>query len=70
LSAQNITIPERAGWPPYYDTVVHDPSLRLLVERVGAEHVVMGTDYPFPMVTRLPWLPSLESPARPTSNEI
>lgn len=34
----------------YYDTVVHDPdALRFLVERVGAERVVLGSDYPFPM---------------------
>ena len=34
----------------YYDTVVHSTeSLRFLVERVGADRVVMGSDYPFPM---------------------
>lgn len=33
-----------------YDTVVHDPeALRFLVARVGAERVVLGSDYPFPM---------------------
>jgi aminocarboxymuconate-semialdehyde decarboxylase len=33
-----------------YDTIVHDPSaLRFLVERVGADRVVLGSDYPFPM---------------------
>lgn len=34
----------------FYDTVVHDPdALRFLVERVGSDRVVLGSDYPFPM---------------------
>jgi aminocarboxymuconate-semialdehyde decarboxylase len=34
----------------FYDTVVHDPiALRWLVERVGHDRVVLGSDYPFPM---------------------
>lgn len=34
----------------YYDTVVHSSeALRFLVERVGVERVVLGSDYPFPM---------------------
>jgi aminocarboxymuconate-semialdehyde decarboxylase len=34
----------------YYDTVVHSPeALRFLVETVGADRVVLGSDYPFPM---------------------
>jgi aminocarboxymuconate-semialdehyde decarboxylase len=34
----------------YYDTVVHSAeALRFLVERVGPDRVVMGSDYPFPM---------------------
>lgn len=34
----------------YYDTIVHSPeALRFLVERVGADRVVLGSDYPFPM---------------------
>lgn len=34
----------------YYDTVLHSPeALRFLVERVGADRVVLGSDYPFPM---------------------
>ncbi|MGH2820384.1 MAG: amidohydrolase family protein [Actinomycetota bacterium] len=33
-----------------YDSITHSPeSLRFLVERVGAERVVLGSDYPFPM---------------------
>lgn len=34
----------------YYDTVTHyGPALRYLVELVGADHVVLGSDYPFDM---------------------
>jgi aminocarboxymuconate-semialdehyde decarboxylase len=33
-----------------YDTVVHSPeALRFLVQRVGPDRVVLGSDYPFPM---------------------
>jgi len=36
----------------YYDTVTHDPDLlRQLIDYVGAEHVVVGSDYPFDMGT-------------------
>jgi aminocarboxymuconate-semialdehyde decarboxylase len=51
LAAQNIsTPPSELARRLYYDTVLHDPApLAFLVERVGADHVVMGTDYPFPM---------------------
>jgi aminocarboxymuconate-semialdehyde decarboxylase len=34
----------------YFDTVLHDPvALRYLIDRVGANRVVIGTDYPFEM---------------------
>jgi aminocarboxymuconate-semialdehyde decarboxylase len=34
----------------YFDTVVHDPAvLRALVDYVGPEHVLLGSDYPFDM---------------------
>jgi aminocarboxymuconate-semialdehyde decarboxylase len=34
----------------YYDTVTHSPEmLRFLLEFVGADHVVLGSDYPFEM---------------------
>jgi aminocarboxymuconate-semialdehyde decarboxylase len=34
----------------YHDTVLHSPrSLRMLVDVVGAEHVLLGSDYPFEM---------------------
>jgi aminocarboxymuconate-semialdehyde decarboxylase len=39
----------------FVDTITHDPAaLRFLVERVGAENVVMGTDLPFDMATPRP----------------
>jgi aminocarboxymuconate-semialdehyde decarboxylase len=57
--------PELAGTPtdPWayvgrlrFDTIAHDPAaLAYLVSRVGAEHVVMGTDLPFDMATPQPW---------------
>jgi aminocarboxymuconate-semialdehyde decarboxylase len=51
LSAQNIsTPPSELARRLYYDTVLHDPTaLAFLVEHIGADHVVVGTDYPFPM---------------------
>ncbi len=34
----------------YYDTVTHGPeALRYLISRVGADHVLLGTDYPYDM---------------------
>jgi aminocarboxymuconate-semialdehyde decarboxylase len=36
----------------YYDTITHDPTLlRQLVEFAGADHVLLGSDYPFDMGT-------------------
>ena len=36
----------------YFDTNVFDPGMvRHLVDRFGAEHVLLGTDYPFDMGT-------------------
>jgi aminocarboxymuconate-semialdehyde decarboxylase len=33
-----------------FDTIAHDPAqLRALVEAVGAERVLLGSDYPFDM---------------------
>jgi aminocarboxymuconate-semialdehyde decarboxylase len=51
LAARNIiTAPSELARRLYYDTVLHDPSpLAFLVEQVGSDHVLMGTDYPFPM---------------------
>ena len=34
----------------YVDSLVHDPlALRFLVERMGAERIALGSDYPFPL---------------------
>ncbi len=39
----------------YVDTIVHDPrALRYLVETIGAEHVLLGSDFPFDMGPRSP----------------
>jgi aminocarboxymuconate-semialdehyde decarboxylase len=36
----------------YYDSLVFTPeALRHLVAEVGASHVLMGTDYPYPWVS-------------------
>jgi aminocarboxymuconate-semialdehyde decarboxylase len=48
---------EKISTPPselflrlYYDTVLHNPkALGFLVDQVGAERVMMGSDYPFEM---------------------
>jgi aminocarboxymuconate-semialdehyde decarboxylase len=38
-----------------FDTVTHDPAvLRVLVEAVGADRVLLGSDYPFDMADRHP----------------
>ena len=40
----------RAFGQLHFDTITHDPAaLRFLAERVGADHVVLGTDLPFDM---------------------
>ncbi|HEY7698844.1 MAG TPA: amidohydrolase family protein, partial [Vicinamibacteria bacterium] len=37
----------------YFDTLVYSPRvLRHLIDRVGADRIVMGTDYPFPVASR------------------
>ena len=39
----------------YYDTVTHDPTvLRDLVDFAGADHVLLGSDYPFDMGVERP----------------
>jgi aminocarboxymuconate-semialdehyde decarboxylase len=51
LAAKNITRPPgELARLLYYDTVLHDPApIAFLVDLVGPDHVVLGTDYPFPM---------------------
>ncbi len=39
----------------YVDSLVHDPdALRTLVRMIGADHIALGTDYPFPLGEREP----------------
>jgi aminocarboxymuconate-semialdehyde decarboxylase len=39
----------------YFDSLTHDPvSLRMLGERMGWDHVVLGSDYPFDMASSDP----------------
>jgi aminocarboxymuconate-semialdehyde decarboxylase len=50
-AAKNLTRPP-SEWlrKLYFDTVLHSPaSLRFLIDFVGAEQVVLGSDYPFEM---------------------
>ncbi len=52
-----IAAPEvsRAFSQLYFDTITHDlTALKYLVERVGADHVMLGTDLPFDMAQREP----------------
>ncbi|MBV8716553.1 MAG: amidohydrolase [Chloroflexi bacterium] len=46
----------RAGFERlYFDTVVYDPApLRYLVEVAGSDHVLLGSDYPFPVMDPRP----------------
>ncbi|MEK6676298.1 MAG: amidohydrolase family protein [Planctomycetota bacterium] len=39
----------------YLDSLVHDaPALRYLIDLVGAEHIALGSDYPFPLGEEIP----------------
>jgi aminocarboxymuconate-semialdehyde decarboxylase len=39
----------------YFDTVVYDPAtLRYLVDLAGPDHVLLGSDYPFPILDPAP----------------
>ena len=51
LAAVNLSRPPSVWLRQlYYDTVVHDPGvLSWLVDFVGADHVLLGSDYPFEM---------------------
>lgn len=54
--ARTTSVPPRELFGSlYYDTAVFDPViLRRLVEDVGAEHVLLGTDHPFDLAERNP----------------
>jgi aminocarboxymuconate-semialdehyde decarboxylase len=51
LTATRVTRPPSAFLRRFlYDTITHDTAaLRFLVDRVGPDRVVLGSDYPFPM---------------------
>lgn len=53
-AAINLTrLPSEWASLLYYDTVLHSPkAVRTLIETVGAQQVVLGTDYPFEMSDR------------------
>jgi aminocarboxymuconate-semialdehyde decarboxylase len=45
----------RAFGQLYFDTITHDvAALRYLAQRVGIDHVLLGTDLPFDMVLQAP----------------
>ena len=71
LAAQNITRPpSELARLLYYDSILHDPApLAFLIDMVGPDHVVLGTDYPFPMgdpqpVTTVNAIPGLSDEER------
>ena len=51
FAQQSLTRPPSESLQKVYvDTIVHVPeALAFVVERMGDEHVLLGTDYPFPM---------------------
>ena len=51
VSHRRMSLPPSASFErAYADSIVHDPAaLAFLVDRLGAERVFLGTDYPFPM---------------------
>lgn len=51
----DTTTPREAFATLYFDSLTHDPvSLRMLGERMGWDHVVLGSDYPFDMAASDP----------------
>ncbi|MBM9593186.1 amidohydrolase family protein [Roseitranquillus sediminis] len=50
LHPEDMGDPEKALSMLWYDTLVHDPAaLRLLIETVGADRIMLGSDMPFPI---------------------
>jgi aminocarboxymuconate-semialdehyde decarboxylase len=42
--------PEASLGRLYYDSIVHSPrALQFLIDTAGADHVLLGSDYPFDM---------------------
>jgi aminocarboxymuconate-semialdehyde decarboxylase len=50
LHPEDMADPVKAMSLMYYDTLVHDPAvLQLLVDTVGADRIMLGSDMPFPI---------------------
>ena len=50
LFTDNADCPRRYLDRMYFDSLVHDPAaLRYLIDLVGGERVMLGSDYPFPL---------------------
>ena len=72
--------PELAGAPPdpwayvgrlWFDVIAHDRrALRYLLDRVGADHVVMGTDLPFDMALADPVARVVEAADEATAERV
>ena len=57
----------------YYDTITHsEEALRYIIDRVGVDRVLFGTDWPYDMCTDWPasWILSLESLAEDEKEKI
>ncbi|HEX7323862.1 MAG TPA: amidohydrolase family protein [Rhodanobacteraceae bacterium] len=55
VATDNARAPREYCKRLYFDTCVHDPAaLRYLLTTVGDEHVMLGTDYPFPLGEQRP----------------
>lgn len=55
VAVDNPVSPESYVHRLYFDSLVHDGrALRFLIERVGAERIALGSDYPFPLGEALP----------------
>src|SRR5438105_13799096 len=65
--------PERYLGKFYVDSLVHDEDLlRLLLKRLGAERVALGSDYPFPLGEPEPGklIESLDDLSEPTKSRL
>ncbi len=50
LHPEDMADPAKALSMMYYDTLVHDPKvLKLLIETVGSDRIMLGSDMPFPI---------------------
>ncbi|MBF9036108.1 amidohydrolase family protein [Rhodobacterales bacterium HKCCE2091] len=50
LHPEDMADPDEALSMMYYDTLLHDPkALQLLIDTVGAERLMLGSDMPFPI---------------------